>query len=411
MNNLNILHSELNPCISAHERTAVAVSGGMDSMSLLTVLSAQARAAGQVLYAFHIHHGLQAQAEEWVQVVHDYCVQLGVVFDVVRINDSASTPARAAAQSVEEWARDARYQALVQLAQKHGVTQIVLAQHQDDQIETYLLQKNRGAGARGLAAMPGSSTRWDIRWLRPWLGVSRAQIEAFVQENTIPYVNDPSNQDTRFARNAIRAQLRERPLTGVQRAEILCAIGAAQASLQQQREWAQAQLLKHHAEHRADIGESGRLHAMQDSGYTDEQMHLLIREWFAQMGWRMPSRAGLAELLKQLRSTRPDPKICWRHPDGGAVTRLKNDWMAAQLLPAGQWWLSDALTARMQSSGWEIRARTGGERFRLGLNRPRISLKHAYQMCGVATMLRAQLPLFYHDGRLVHVTGVGDVLS
>ncbi len=385
--------------------TAVAVSGGVDSMSMLTLLSAQARAGVQPLHAFHVHHGLQAQADEWMGVVRDYCVQLGVVFDVRHLD--AST--RQSAQSIEEWARHRRYHALTDMAHAHGIEQIVLAHHQDDQIETYLLQTARGAGARGQAAMPESIEREGVRWLRPWLHVTRAQIEQYAHAQQIAHIHDPSNDDIRFARNAIRARLKNTPLTQVQRHEILNSIADAQAQLRTQQNWASEIVRAHQVPHRAEWGECGRLRGIRLGDYTTAQQNILLREWLAQMGWRMPSRAALAELLKQLHAPSVDANMCWRCADGGAVTQLKNDWIAARIMPTGQWFITPQLRERIEREQLSIKARAGGERFRLAPNRPSISLKHAYQMCGVAPMLRAQLPLLYRGERLVHVVGVGDV--
>lgn len=80
------------------------------------------------------------------------------------------------------------------------------------------------------------------------------------------------------------------------------------------------------------------------------------------------------------------------------------------MLPTGQWFLTDEVRARITREGLSIRARMGGERLRLANHRPSIDLKHAYQMYGVAPMLRGQLPLLYDGEWLVHVVGVGDVL-
>ncbi|MBS1174592.1 MAG: tilS [Burkholderiaceae bacterium] len=385
--------------------TAVAVSGGVDSMCLLRVLSERSRAQGWTLYAFHIHHGLQTQADEWVAVVRTYCAQLGVGFDVRRLD--AST--REAAQSIEEWARHGRYHALTDMAQAHGIEQIVLAHHQDDQIETYLLQTARGAGARGQSAMPERLVRHGVTWLRPWLHVTRAQIEQYAHAHQIPYIHDPSNDDIRFSRNAIRAQLKHSPLSVERRQDILNHIADAQAQLHAQQTWAQDVLRRHQISHRTEIGECGRLHHVRLCDYAIEQQQVLIREWLAQMGWRMPSRTALAELTKQLQGSELNSNMCWRHSEGGGITKLKKDWIAAQMPPQGQWFMTPELRARIEREQLSIRGRTGGERFRLAPNRPTISLKHAYQMAGVAPMLRAQLPLLYDGERLVHVVGVGDV--
>ena len=386
--------------------TAVAVSGGVDSMSLLHVLASRAREVQQPLWAFHIHHDLQAAADDWLARVRETAVRLGVSFDTRRLDARTQV----SAQSVEEWARQGRYRALADLAQQHGVRQIVLAHHEDDQIETYLLQTERGAGVRGQSAMPTRMERHGIAWLRPWLTVSRAQIHAYAHEHGIEYVHDPSNVDPRFKRSAIRVQLAQAPLTAQRRADILNAIQTAQRQQASDSAWAQQIIARHSVSHRVDIGECGRLRAVNLSDYSAEQAHILLREWMAQMGWRMPSRVALDELLRQLSKSAHNRQMCWRHADGWAVTQLKHDWIAARLLPTGQWFLTDEVRARITREGLNIRARAGGERLRLADNRPSIDLKHAYQMYGVAPMLRGQLPLLYDGEWLVHVVGVGDVL-
>ncbi len=386
--------------------TAVAVSGGVDSMTLLHILASQASDAQQALWVFHIHHDLYNEADQWQALVHEAAARLGVSFDTQRLDARTQE----SAQSVEEWARQGRYRALAELAQKHGVRQIVLAHHEDDQIETYLLQTERGAGARGQSAMPVRMERHGILWLRPWLGVSRAQIEQYAQRHAIEYVQDPSNSDPRFKRSAIRARLVHTPLTAPQRHEIVMAIANAQRQHAQERVWAQQSVCQHQVLHQAQIGECGRLRGVDLAVYTTEQAQIFLREWMAQMGWRMPSRAALDELIKQLNNPSKNRQMCWRHPDGWAITQLKKDWIAARLLPSGQWFLTDDLRARIAREGLSIRARTGGERLRLADNRPSIDLKHAYQMYGIAPMLRGQLPLLYDGEQLVHVVGVGDVL-
>lgn len=402
MNDLSVATSTIDWSLP----TAVAVSGGIDSMSLLHQLHAQAQAGGWPLWVFHIHHDLQADADAWQTRVSDTAARLGAVFDTRRLD--ART--QGAAQSVEEWARQGRYRALAELAQAHGVRQIVLAHHQDDQIETYLLQSERGAGARGRSAMPARMERHGVVWLRPWLMVTRAQIEAYAAMHGVSYVQDPSNADARFKRSALRAQLAREPLSARQRHDILNAIHTAQQQQEQDSAWAQAVLARHGAPHRADIGECGRLRGIDLSTYAVAQAQILLREWLAQMGWRMPSRAALDELLRQLSQPALNRQMCWRHADGWAITQLKDEWIAARLYPPGQWCLTEDLRARIARDGLQVRARVGGERLRLAENRPSITLKHAYQMYGIAPMLRAHLPLIYEGERLVHVVGVGDVL-
>ena len=230
--------------------TAVAVSGGVDSMCLLHALAQEARLLGQPLWVFHIHHDLQADADAWQAHVSEVAQELGAIFDTRRLE--AGT--RESAQSIEEWARRGRYQALSELAQKHAVQQIVLAHHQDDQIETYLLQTMRGAGVRGQSAMPERMVRNGIHWLRPWLEVPKHRIIDYSKQHRIDYINDPSNDDARFSRNAIRAQLARQSLSAEQRQTLLDNIHQAQREHAGHSEWAQQELALYRVTHRGDIG-------------------------------------------------------------------------------------------------------------------------------------------------------------
>lgn len=384
---------------------AVAVSGGLDSMSLLHAVACVARERSVGVMAFHVHHGLQRVADEWVVLVRDTCAQLGVSFDFRYLNSREL----ASAQSIEDWARRGRYEALAEMAKVHGVSQVWLAQHEDDQIETYLLQKARGAGVRGLSAMPAYFEKHGVFCRRPWLSVSRACISDYADEVGLVYIHDPSNDDVRFARNALRATLRETPHTDDERLKVLNEIAHAQAQHAHESEWAMAVLKSQTVPHREEVGELSRLQTLDSSRYTVDQIALLLRQWFAQLGLSMPSKASLSELIKQLTNMRQDVQMCWRHPEGVGFTKFQGYWLAARLLPEGQWFLTDELAQWAQANGYELRARIGGERARLSLNRPHKSLKDLYLMSGVAPMLRRQLPLIYDGERLVHVVGVGNV--
>src|SRR5690606_18940813 len=106
--------------------------------------------------------------------------------------------------SIEAVARQARYEALAEMAQDTGCDTVLLAHHRQDQAETFLLQALRGAGAAGLAGMPPAATRLGVHWLRPWLHHPRQAIEAYVEAHGLSYVDDGSNDDVRYARNRLR---------------------------------------------------------------------------------------------------------------------------------------------------------------------------------------------------------------
>jgi tRNA(Ile)-lysidine synthase len=187
---------------------AVAYSGGADSTALL--LACAEKWPGQVS-AIHVHHGLQAAADDFQRHCEAFCAKLNVPLVVQRV-DARHAPG----QSPEDAARTARYKAFEAVALM-GYTQtaieniafesIALAQHADDQVETMLLALSRGAGLAGLSAMPARWQRDGIGYHRPLLGVSAADIRAWLAARGVGFVEDPSNTNQQFTRNRIRARL------------------------------------------------------------------------------------------------------------------------------------------------------------------------------------------------------------
>ncbi|MFO6421083.1 tRNA lysidine(34) synthetase TilS [Hylemonella sp. W303a] len=182
---------------------AVAFSGGADSTALLRACAE--RWPGQV-QALHVHHGLQAAADGFEAQVRATCEQLNIPLHARRV-DARHT----AGQSPEDAARGARYAALSEAALSAGVSDVALAQHADDQVETLLLALSRGAGLPGLASMPDTWARGGLRWHRPLLEVPGAELRAWLQARGLRagegWVEDPSNADERYTRNRIRARL------------------------------------------------------------------------------------------------------------------------------------------------------------------------------------------------------------
>jgi tRNA(Ile)-lysidine synthase len=175
---------------------AVAFSGGADSTALL--FAAERAWPGQV-HAIHIHHGLQAAADDFASHCVAVCRTLGVPLHLVHIDARHES-----GESPEDAARKARYAALAQSATSLGVKSVLLAQHADDQVETLLLALSRGAGLPGLAAMPAYFERHGMRFERPLLGVGGAALRAWLASQGIAFVEDPTNANTAFTRNRIR---------------------------------------------------------------------------------------------------------------------------------------------------------------------------------------------------------------
>jgi tRNA(Ile)-lysidine synthase len=178
---------------------AVALSGGADSTAMLVACATRWPSR---VHAIHVHHGLQAAAEGFVQHCEVLCQRLNVPLVVQRVNAT-----HAAGESPENAARQARYGALVQALQQNWggqIKDIVLAQHADDQVETLLLALSRGAGLPGLASMPDRAERGGVTYHRPWLDASGQALRDALRAAGETWVEDPTNADIRYTRNRIR---------------------------------------------------------------------------------------------------------------------------------------------------------------------------------------------------------------
>ncbi|MGN8276893.1 tRNA lysidine(34) synthetase TilS [Pseudomonas sp. SMN5] len=177
----------------------IAFSGGLDSTVLLHLLASLAtRHSLPPLGAIHVHHGLQSAADAWPDHCRSVCEAVGVPLEVVNVQVLPGA-------SVERAARDARYAAFC--AALHSNEVLLTAQHRDDQAETLLFRLLRGAGVRGLAAMPRQRPLGQGQLLRPLLDVSRAELEGYATQHGLSWIEDPSNADLRYARNYLRQRV------------------------------------------------------------------------------------------------------------------------------------------------------------------------------------------------------------
>lgn len=175
---------------------AVAVSAGADSTALL--LAATQTWPGNVR-ALHVHHGLQASADDFERFCRALCARLGVPLSVRRTQIDVWP-----GESVESRAREARYAALADMARAAGCRQVLLAQHADDQAETLLLALGRGAGLPGLSAMPSRFERHGMAFGRPWLAQPGQRMRAWLGQQGERWIDDPMNADPARTRSLIR---------------------------------------------------------------------------------------------------------------------------------------------------------------------------------------------------------------
>jgi len=181
---------------------AVAVSGGRDSMALLVLASgwaAQAHRPVQVV-ALTVDHGLRPAAALEARQVADLARQLGVGHVTLKNT-------KAAVSRAQEDLRALRYRLLLDWCRRNGPAALLLAHHLEDQAETLLLRLARGSGPDGLAAMAPAGLLDGVRVLRPLLHVPRARLEATVRMAGLTWIDDPSNEDQRYARVRMRHAL------------------------------------------------------------------------------------------------------------------------------------------------------------------------------------------------------------
>ena len=266
---------------------AVAFSGGADSTALL--LACAQRWPGQV-HAWHIHHGLQAAADDFERHCVRLCQRLGVPLQVRRVDAQA-----AAGDSPEDAARRARYKAFDALAltqqAREAIKTVAIAQHADDQAETVLLALSRGAGLAGLAAMPRRWQRGDVVFWRPLLDVPGPLIRDWWRGLGERWVEDPSNTDERFTRNRIRARLLPALEAAFPQFRATFARSAAHAAQ------AQALLQELAAQDLALVGLPPHIAALQT--LSPARQTNLLRHWLAQQG-AAASTAQMSELLAQI---------------------------------------------------------------------------------------------------------------
>ena len=184
------------------DTVVVAVSGGADSVALLDILTSLPELKLNLVVA-HLNHQLRgAESDGDEEFVRKLAESYGMPFVAKRV--AVGESARQERRSLEEAGRVARYAFFDEAAALHQANAVVLAHHADDQAETVLLRLLRGAGGSGLCAMAPRSAG---RYVRPLLGVTRGEIEAYLLGRGLPFRTDSSNGDLDFLRNRIRHEL------------------------------------------------------------------------------------------------------------------------------------------------------------------------------------------------------------
>jgi len=188
---------------------ALAVSGGSDSMALMTLTADWAAARDVALLILTVDHGLREGAAEDAAFVEAKARGLGL--PVQRLEWLGEKPAT----GVQAAAREARYRLMSEACREAGIGTLALAHTMDDQAETVLMRLARGAGVDGLSAMAAETDLHGLRLIRPLLDVSRAGLRATLSARGHDWRDDPTNEDASYERVRARSALKALSPLGV----------------------------------------------------------------------------------------------------------------------------------------------------------------------------------------------------
>jgi tRNA(Ile)-lysidine synthase len=393
----------------------VALSGGLDSTTLLHALAHSPAARARGIRAVHVDHRLHADSAKWSRRCAELAEQLGVELETREIE-----VARAPGLGLEATARRARYAAIEAMLGDGEI--LALGHHRDDQAETVLLKLLRGAGPEGLGAMRrirrlGRGHAW-----RPLLALPRASLRGYAEKHKLVWIEDPSNADTSLDRNFLRMEIVPR---------IMRRWPEAEASIAQSATWARAaaDFIDEEAEEMLATLQGldpATLRFREWLALPDALRDPVLRRWLRSIGLPEPTQFQVAELVRQLGEAAEDKQPCVRWP-GVEVRRYREllyalpplqlpplDWSAAftgapLALPADAGWLRlvayapDAPSPLLAEAA-TVRFRRGGESLRVQGGAHTRELRDLLQEAGVPPWQRSRLPLVFDaNGALLAV--------
>lgn len=392
-----------------------ALSGGRDSMALLCFLQTLAEEGGFTLRAAHYHHGLRPTADRDRDFVRAWCARRGIPLTCGA--GDVSGWARVRGASLEDAARTLRYRFLREAAEAAGACRIATAHHRQDNAETVLLHLLRGSGLRGLGGIP--PVRGRI--VRPFLETDRRDIEAYLNENHIPYVEDESNADAAYTRNRLRLEVL--PLLEAVSPGCTARIAAAAELLRADEAHLEAACA---ALTPAPAGDRVVLPASTLAGQDLALRRRLVRAMARQLGGELTAAqtdavlalgsGGAADLPGGLRAFREPHRLTVRRlppvppplalrlgeqPWGGGVLRAWESDDAGEAPPRGA---AAVLAARALSAPMTVALWDGAGR--LAVENGSRTIKRLFADRGIPLDRREEHPVLYRAGRPAAVLGV-----
>lgn len=436
------------------QRWVVGLSGGVDSLVLLHLAASYRDAVdnGINLHALHVHHGLNPKADHWQQHCAACCAQWNIEFTATSVAISSGQPDGNQLANPEAAARRARYAAF---RRQVGPDVLLLAHHQQDQVETLLYRLMRGSGVLGLRGMQPFSEQLSeslsddsmlesrLAIWRPLLGCTQKAIEGYALQHQLSWVDDPSNQDQRFDRNYIRHTvlpvLQQRWPTAtaqIARSARLLDEQVALAAELAELDW--RAVGRDDAQRRLEISALLTL--------SRPRRHNLVRYWLKAQGAVLPSEKIIAQLFQALerydaaQNTRISwgddqdrwalgtyDDVLWLMPDIAASKPLSAVWKGEEITLAlpqglGQILITPEVTdpevtdSRVTDDGQAlyiepgepltVRWRESGDQFR-PLGRPNKRLKKWFQEWGVPQPLRPYWPVITQGLEILAVPDFG----
>ncbi|CAM8457938.1 MesJ tRNA(Ile)-lysidine synthase MesJ [Candidatus Methylopumilus universalis] len=397
----------------------VALSGGIDSVVLLHLLHQLQKTQTFTLKASHVHHGLSKNADKWVTFCEKLCRKLSIPLDVnyVKLPQKKSL-------GIEGEARRLRYEKLLQSKSD----MVVLAHHEDDQAETFLLQLIRGAGVKGLSSMAHFD---DSRRLwRPLLNASRIDIESYAKKHKLKWIEDESNQNIDFDRNFIRSKVL--PILKNRFSHIIKVIYRSSSHLAEAQhlldDLAQIDLKSYlksdNYKHKLNVKTLDKL--------SNTRAKNALRFWLEINNQLMPSRDLLDELLRQVLTAKKDAELKIQLSKEFEIRRYQDEiyivpknyknlknyeiiWTGDSeiILPNGQKLTFKKVKGRginlkfLRDQKLKIRNRQGGEFFKPDSKRPTKKIKQLLQESDLPPWERKNLPLVFVGDDLAFVPNFG----
>lgn len=387
-------------------RFVLALSGGLDSRTLLHVAATLRTSGSYALRAIHVDHRLYPQSAQWATRCRAWCDAADVALDIAVVEVR-----RIAELGLEAAARAARLSAFAERLDDQEV--LLTAHHLEDQAETFLLRALRAPGYDGLAGMRPLRPFAKGFLARPWLGVARSSILTEAQGAGLDWIDDPSNADTAIDRNFLRHEILPRLSARWAHASKALATSARRAAELTALANREVQRLLEQFRN----GTTLDLHALD---LPDGSAPAVIKAWLRDLGLPNAPPAALIELQRQMRDARADriPEVRW---PGVRVRRYRAHLYAdagtddARLMPM-EWHPDQALhlpdgrgipaLPGLFVAPLRVCARQGGETLQIdaaGKHRP---VRLLLQERGIPPWRRDAIPFVWQGDRLL---AVGDL--